>query len=220
MKIKQMPIADRPREKLFHYRDVKRLKTDELLAIILGSGTKKHNVLSLSKKIVKLIMSRERSVTIDDLEKIDGIGSTKTGQILAALEFGKRFNDARKNRFIISPADIWKDLHAVKDSKKEHFYVYYLDTKNSIIQKELISLGTLNISVVHPREVFEPAIRHLAAHIILAHNHPSGDSTPSDPDIRATKQLVQAGRLLDIEVLDHVIISSTGYTSFKTNKLL
>jgi DNA repair protein RadC len=105
-------------------------------------------------------------------------------------------------------------------SKKEHFYVYYLDTRNSIIKKELISLGSLNASIVHPREVFEPAIRHLCAHIILSHNHPSGDSTPSEADILVTKKLQNAGKILDIEVLDHVVVCEKDFTSMKEKGLM
>lgn len=220
MKIKDYPKLDRPREKLLHYRDTSRLKTEELLAIILGSGNKSENVLVLARKILKLITANLGHVTIADFEKIRGIGKTKAAQTVATLELGHRFADLKKQRSVISPADIWKDLHAVRESKKEHFFVYYLDIKNTIIKKELISLGSLNASIVHPREVFEPAIRNLAAHIILAHNHPSGDPSPSEADIQITKKIVQAGKILDIEVLDHVVIASVGFTSLKENKLI
>ena len=220
MRIKDLPTVDRPREKLLRYRNAGRLKTEELFAIILGTGRKGENVLSLARKIVKTLHETEPSVLFGTLQAVKGIGQTKTSQILAVIELRKRLNDIYKTKDVLSPSDIWKDMLPTHTSKKEHFYVYYLDTRNSIIKKELISLGSLNASIVHPREVFEPAIRNLCAHIILSHNHPSGNSAPSESDILVTKKLQNAGKILDIEVLDHVVVCEKGFTSMKEKGLM
>lgn len=215
-----MPTVDRPREKLLRYKSANRLKTEELFAIILGTGRKGENVVSLARKIVKTLSNAEQSSLFNTLQSINGIGPTKMAQILAVIELRKRLNDLYETKDVLSPSDIWKDMLPTHTSKKEHFYVYYLDTRNSIIKKELISLGSLNASIVHPREVFEPAIRNLCAHIILSHNHPSGDSTPSEADVLVTKKLQNAGKILDIEVLDHVIVCEKGFTSMKEKGLM
>lgn len=220
MRIKDIPSVDRPREKLMRYKSANRLKTEELFAIILGTGRKGENVISLARKIVKTLSTSEPSSLFGILQEVKGIGQTKTAQILAVIELGKRLNDIYKTKDILSPGDIWKDMLATHTSKKEHFFVYYLDTRNSIIKKELISLGSLNASIVHPREVFEPAVRNLCAHIILCHNHPSGDPTPSEADILVTKKLLNAGKIMDIEVLDHVIVCEKGFTSMKEKGLM
>ena len=187
-----MPKVDRPREKLLRYKSASRLKTDELFAIILGTGRIGENVLVLARRIVKTLHDSEPSSLFEVLQGTKGIGQTKAAKILAVIELSKRLSDTHKAKDVLSPSDIWKDTLPTHTSKKEHFYAYYLDTRNSIIKKELISLGSLNASIVHPREVFEPAIRNLCAHIILSHNHPSGDSTPSEADVLVTKKLQNA----------------------------
>ncbi len=221
MRIKDLPNVDRPREKLMRYKSASRLKTEELFAIILGTGRKGENVLTLAKRVCTALSHRvgEKGL-FADLIKIRGMGNTKVMQILSVIELGERLHDKNRAKEILSPSDIWKDMLSTHMSKKEHFYVYYLDTRNSIIKKELVSLGSLNASIVHPREVFEPAIRHLCAHIIHSHNHPSGDSTPSGADILVTKKLQNAGKILDIEVLDHVVVCEKDFTSMKEKGLM
>lgn len=120
----------------------------------------------------------------------------------------------------MKPRDVWNELSEIRGSKKEHFIVFYLDIQNQMIKKEIISIGILNTSLVHPRELFEPAIKHLAAQILISHNHPSGDCTPSDDDIKLTKRLIEAGKILGIEIIDHVIVSSTKCFSFKEHKCM
>ncbi len=176
--------------------------------------------MALARRIVKILRDSDPTSLFKNLEETKGIGQTKTAQILAVIELRKRLNDIYETKDILSPADIWKDMLPTHTSKKEHFYVYYLDTRNSIIKKELISLGSLNASIVHPREVFEPAVRNLCAHIILSHNHPSGDSTPSEADVLVTKKLQNAGKIMDIEVLDHVVVCEKGFTSMKEKGLM
>lgn len=218
--LKSLPTIDRPQEKLLRYKSASRLKNEELLAIILRTGTVGENILALAKRVLKLLEAQKENLTVDLLRQINGIGSAKAAQLFAVIELGKRLNPPHDIKGILSPIDIWKDMRSTYASKKEYFYVYYLDTRNNIIKKELISLGSLNASIVHPREVFEPAIRNLCAHIILSHNHPSGDSTPSEADILVTKKLQSAGKILDIEVLDHVIVCVNEFTSLKEKGLL
>lgn len=220
MKIKDLPRVDRPREKLLKYGSDK-LSTTELLAILLRTGIKGKNVVELSNQILKLFGTDTlQSITIADLKKIKGLGSVKAAEITAAIALGKRLTVAKAPMKAISPESVFEALHDIRSLKKEHFVAFYLDTKNIEIARETISIGTLNASLVHPREVFEPAIRHSAASIIIAHNHPSGDVSPSHEDMQITKKLVDAGQLLDIHILDHIIVSSHTYLSFKEKGFL
>ena len=144
---------------------------------------------------------------------------TRAGRVVyAALTVSKRLT--QHCGIFLKPQDIWDTLRDIREHKKEHFVVFYLDTRNQEIKRDIVSIGTLNYNLVHPREVFEPAIRNLSAGIIVAHNHPSGCLEPSDEDLSLTKRLVQAGKLLGIEVLDHVIVTCDGYMSFKQKSLL
>lgn len=137
----------------------------------------------------------------------------------AIWELAKRFSGKRPGIYL-KPRDIWEELRDIREQKKEHFVVFFLDTRNQEIKREIISIGTLNYNLVHPREVFEPAVKNLAASVIVAHNHPSGCLEPSDEDLSLTKRLTQAGKLLGIELLDHVIVAKTGFSSFKEKGLI
>jgi DNA repair protein RadC len=218
MKIKDLPKIDLPREKLQKY-GVNKLTDFELLAILLGSGIKGLNVLQLSKKVLQIISKIGKDkIAFDDLLKIKGLGRAKASQILAIIELSRRL-DVDKSE-VLSPEDIWKLCADIRDSKKEHFVAFYLDTQNRLIERQIISVGTLNSSLVHPREVFEPAIRLSAASIIIAHNHPSGKLDPSEEDLTITKKLIEAGKILGIEIIDHVIVSRNLYSSFKKGGFL
>jgi len=220
MKIKDLPKVDRPREKLQKY-GVEKLSDKELMAIILGAGIKGCNVVELSKKVLNLISKIGiDNITIKNLLDIKGLGQTKASQIISSLELGRRLLKDKKSELIMSPKDVWEKMEDLRDSKKEHFVVFYLDTRNQIIKREIISIGTLNASLIHPREVFEPAIRNNTAQIIIAHNHPSGVTEPSEEDKMVTKRLVDAGKLLGIEVLDHIIVTNTAYSSHKSELLI
>lgn len=140
-------------------------------------------------------------------------------RLTALAVLGKRLASKPAGCFL-KPKDVWDALPEVRGAKKEHFLVFYLDTRNNEIKRETVSIGTLNYNVVHPREVFEPAVRNLAAGVIVAHNHPSGCLEPSDEDLSLTKRLCQAGKLLGIEVLDHVIITRDAFSSFKQKNLM
>ena len=212
-KIKDLENIDLPREKLAKYGSEK-LKDYELLAILLGSGIKGLNVLELSKKILKIVEKiGAKNISLDDLLKIKGLGKAKASQVFVLFELGKRLNSENKVE-ILSAQDVWKLCSDVCESKKEHFLAFYLDTQNRLIERQIISIGTLNSSLVHPREVFEPAIVLHSASIIIAHNHPSGDLTPSDEDNKITERLIESGKILGIEIIDHIIVTKKGCISF------
>ncbi len=219
MKLKDLSKIDLPREKLEKYGHQK-LADYELLAILLGSGTKGENVLELSKRIIKIIKKTgPNKITIKNLLEIKGLGKAKASQIISTIELSNRFKNTDKPE-ILSPSDVWNFCSDIRILQKEHFVVFYLDTQNCLIERQTISIGTLNASLVHPREVFEPAISKLCANIIIAHNHPSGKLEPSEEDKQVTKRLVEAGKILGIEILDHIIVSKTGYFSFQQKNLL
>lgn len=212
MKIKDLPKIELPREKLEKY-GVKKLADFELLAILLGSGIKGLNVLQLSKKILTVIQKIGiKKITLNDLLEIKGLGIAKASQILSAIVFGERLSMERK---ILKAEDIWNFCVDIRDSKKEYFVVFYLDTHSCLIERQIISIGILNMSLVHPREIFEPAIKHCAASIIVAHNHPSGNCEPSQDDIEITKRLKEAGKILGIEIIDHIIVTKNKFISIK-----
>jgi len=215
MKIKDLSPVDRPREKLLRY-GVDKLTTSELLAILLRTGTAQINVVQLANQILKTFPNEKiLTAKLVDLINIPGVGETKACELLAMIELGQRLLHGKQSALLLSPFDVWKELHDIRGQKKEHFVVFFLDSRNQEIKREIISIGTINANLVHPREVFEPAIKHNAAQIIIAHNHPSGNPTPSSEDTSITRRLVEAGRILGIEVLDHVIVSKSGHISFR-----
>lgn len=199
------------------------LSLQELLQIILRTGNKGESVVTLAQKLLTHFgnLQNLKEASIEELMSIKGIGLAKAVQIKAALELGRRAEITleRKQKKIISPQDVFKLMKSkLKDYSKEHFYIISLNSRNAIISE--ISIGTLNASLVHPREVFAEAIRQRANSIILVHNHPSGDPTPSKDDIKITKKLKEAGKILGIEVLDHIIITRNSYSSFKNKNLM
>jgi DNA repair protein RadC len=220
MPIQNIHKIEQPRERLQKHGQDK-LTTAELLAIILRTGPKGSNVMKLAESA----LSKYKGISLAnagfmDLRKIKGIGPVKAGELLACFELGRRMLKDKQSTLILSPGEVWEQLKDIRQSKKEHFVVFFLDTQNQEIKREVVSIGTLNSSLIHPREVFEAAIQNLASHIIISHNHPSGSLEPSNEDLSVTKRLVDAGRLLGIEVLDHVIVTSTGCMSFKEKSLL
>jgi len=219
-KIKDLPKVERPREKLMQYGPEK-LSNSELLAILLRSGKKGENVIELANKILKRFSKDELpNLTFNDLKHYSGLGPAKACEIVACFELGKRLLRDKKTEIYLKPKEIWEELKDLRDHKKEHFVIFYLDSRNQEIKKEIVSVGSLNANLVHPREVFEPAVRYLAAQIVLAHNHPSGDPEPSEDDLEITKRLVESGKILGIEVIDHIIITKTGFISFKEKNLI
>ena len=218
MKIKDLAKVDMPREKLEKYGEAK-LQDHELLAILLGSGIKGTNVIELSKKILATIRKTgQETITLTDLRAIKGLGAAKAAQVMAVIALTKRFT--KEVPEILSAADIWNLCADIRGSKKEHFIAFYIDTQNRLIERQIISVGTLNASLVHPRELFEPAIRLHAASVIVAHNHPSGILTPSSEDREVTRRLQQAGQIVGIQIVDHVIVSESAFYSFEQKSLL
>ena len=218
--IKNIPKIDRPREKLIQYGPEK-LSNSELLALLLRSGNKDVNAIELAGKILKKFGAKELpNLNFKDLTKISGLGPAKACEIIACFELGKRLLKDKKAQIFLTPKEIWEELKDLRNHKKEHFVIFYLDSRNQEIKRETISIGSLNANLVHPREVFEPAVRNLTAQIILAHNHPSGDPTPSEDDLEITKRLVESGKILGIEVIDHIIVAKNDFFSFKERKLI
>jgi len=210
---------DLPREKL-EKTGVSSLKDEELLAVILRTGYKGKNVLQLAKEILKQYPADDFiRIPLSKLRGIKGVGLAKAALIAAAIELVKRGLD--KNIISIKkPTDILPYVSDIKTKQKECFLVFYLNARNEILRREFVSVGILTASLVHPREVFAPAIIQPAASVIFVHNHPSGDSTPSDEDLKLTNRLVSAGEILGIEVLDHIIVTKTGFLSMKGKGLI
>ncbi|MDY0210005.1 MAG: DNA repair protein RadC [Acholeplasma sp.] len=220
--IKEMPENERPREKLIQ-NGVESLSNIELLAILLQTGTKKYSVVELSKKIIFSLddLGEFNRLSYQELTKLEGIGQAKATTILATLEFSKRvFNqlNGRKSQ-ISSPKDIYMLYqHKLDQLEQEHFYTLYLDTKNQIISEKLIFIGTLNQSVIHPREIYKHAVKVSANSVIFIHNHPSGDSSPSQADYKTTTQLEQSGQIMGVQVIDHIVIGKNQFFSIKENR--
>ncbi|NLN88106.1 MAG: DNA repair protein RadC [Syntrophomonadaceae bacterium] len=222
-----MPTDMRPREKLAKL-GAEGLNDHELLAIILGNGTRDTSALELANQLLGTYSSLRhlQEKSIEELQQIKGIGQAKAVTIKAALEIGRRIAIDGETRFLIrSPEDVQEYADAVlvpemRDYDREHFMVLYLDRKGGVITQESVSVGGLHSSIVHPREVFKTAVKRSAASIILAHNHPSGDPAPSRQDIEITRRLIEAGRIMGIEIIDHVIIGENIYCSFKEKGLI
>lgn len=223
--IKELPVSERPREKLYKY-GCEHLANAELIAIIIRTGSKTKSAIDLARNVLALDdlgLAYLNDCTLQELTEINGMGKCKSAQLLAAIELGKRVMSYNKEDMIKirSPRDIVNVImYQMMHLKKEYFKAILLDTKNQVISIENISIGDLSSSIVHPREVFKVAIKKSSASIILAHNHPSGDPNPSREDINITKRLSDAGRILGINVIDHVIIGNEKYISFKEEGIL
>ncbi|PIR41998.1 MAG: hypothetical protein COV30_00745, partial [Candidatus Yanofskybacteria bacterium CG10_big_fil_rev_8_21_14_0_10_37_15] len=218
--IKDLPKVDRPREKLEKYGP-ERLSDSELLAILLRTGSEGINVVELSNKILRKFSGAGLAkASAKELKNTFGLGSAKACEIVACYELGRRHLQNKQSVLLLSPKDVWDELKDIRDHKKEHFVIFFLDSRNQEIKREIISVGSLNANLVHPREVFEPAVRHLAAQVIIAHNHPAGDPSPSQEDSDITQQLVDAGKILGIEIMDHVIVTKDGFLSMRQKGIL
>jgi len=211
--IKQISIDQRPRERL---KAGNILNDAEMLALILGNGTKGENVIDLSHRLISTYgLEKLNSLSLQELMKIKGIGLAKASKLIAAFELSKRVSSGKIcEKVVKNPSDIASYyISKLKDMKKEYFIAVFLDSKNKIIKDEVISIGTLNSSLVHPREVFKEAIRCSANSIILVHNHPSGSVEASDEDYRVNKVLIETGELVGIKVLDHLVVGKEDFRS-------
>lgn len=214
-KLKDLPNHEKPREKLIE-KGVGGLRSDELLAILLRTGREGRSVLEIASDILKKYpMKKLLSLSYKDLIKIKGIDSSKACTLLASFELTKRALEVEDNNLpkIHSAKDAVSHLQEIRKAKREHFVALYLDARNQLIHKEIISVGTLNTNLVHPREVLKPALEHLAANIIVAHNHPSGDPNPSDDDREVTERLKKAGELMGIELVDSLVVIENEFKS-------
>ncbi len=213
---------DLPRERLMKY-GVEALKDHELLAIMLGTGYRGQNVLEVAQAILKTHPREDlMQMSLDQLSHLKGLGKVKASTLVAAFELARRGLQQGLGVLpaISCPAETVALLAEIKDQRKEYFLCLYLNGRNQVIHKEVISIGSLSASIVHPREVFQVAVHHSAASIILAHNHPSGDVSPSKDDIELTGRLVKAGEIMGIEVLDHIIIGTGDFLSLKERGLM
>ena len=223
--INDLPYSERPRERLMKH-GAEALSTPEVLALILGRGIKGEPVMLTAQKLLNHFGNLQNiaSASLKELHEIRGIGTAKAAQIKAAFELGRRLEDPdyqADSKSISSPQDAVKSVQQeLKGKKKEHFYIICLDTRNRVIDKSLISMGNLDSSIVHPREVFKYAISSLAASVIFIHNHPSGELEPSTEDVNLTKRMYEAGELLGIPVLDHIIVNDHNFLSLKTRNLI
>lgn len=217
--IKDFPQDERPRER-FVQNGPQSLSNHELVAILLRSGTKDESVLQLSNRLLTQFEGLRllKDASLDEITSIKGIGTAKAIQLLAAVEIGRRISNlSYEDRYIIrSPEDganyVMNDMRFLS---QEHFVCLYLNTKNQVLHKQTVFIGSLNASIVHPREVFKEAFRRSAASIICVHNHPSGDPSPSREDIEVTKRLFECGKIIGIDVLDHLIIGENKFVSLK-----
>ncbi|MDQ1001338.1 DNA repair protein RadC [Neobacillus sp. NPDC093182] len=217
--IRDFPQDERPRER-FIQNGPASLSNHELIAILLRTGTKDESVLQLSNRLLTNFEGLRllKDATLEEMTEIKGIGQAKAIQILAAVEIGRRITNLNyTDRYVIrSPEDganyVMNDMRFLS---QEHFVCLYLNTKNQVLHKQTIFIGSLNASIVHPREVFREALKRSAASIICLHNHPSGDPAPSREDIEVTKRLVECGKMIGIDVLDHLIIGENKFVSLK-----
>lgn len=222
--IKDVPKEERPRERMIKYGATK-LTNQELVAILLGTGTRNESVMDLANRVlmhfegIKLLSE----ATIEELTAIRGIGNAKGISMLAAIELGRRIQQYQPaDRYTIRSPEDGADyvMEEMRNLNQEHLVALFLNTKNEIIHQQTIFIGSLNASIVHPREIFREAVKRSAASVICAHNHPSGDPTPSKEDIHVTRRLVEAGKIMGIELLDHIVIGNQSYTSLKESGYL
>jgi DNA repair protein RadC len=222
--VRDLPRQERPRERLQKF-GAEALSAQELLALVIGRGIPKKSVMNIAQELLAKFgnIRAISQATIEELSQIKGIGLAKAAQLKACFELGKReeLEPELKNFDIKDPESVVRAIRAsIKDKAKEHFKLILLNPRNKIIGISTISIGTLNASLVHPREVFKDAIVHSAASVVLAHNHPSGDPEPSEDDIKITKKLVESGKILGIDVIDHIVVGKNSFLSFKERGLI
>ena len=216
--IKDMPEHSRPREKL-RERGASALTDEELVAAILGRGVKGLDVVAMSKSVAKLIREHKENLSVDRLTSVPGMGLAKAAQILSAFELARRYL-LKETVKIKSAKDILPLVADIADKKQEYFVCISLNGANEVIEKRIVTIGLVNSSQIHPREVFADVIADRAAAVIFAHNHPSGDPKPSEVDAKTHKQLTEAGKILGLRILDHIIVTKKGYFSFQEAGLI
>lgn len=219
MNLKKLPDEEKPRERLMKYGK-ENISTNELIEIILKSGTKKHGLKEISHNILSSVnnISELKDMEVNTLMNIEGMSKIKAIELAAAIELGKRVctdDNYKELVYLTNPNNIINYFHNLfKNQKQELFYVVYLDNQKKYIDKKLLFKGTVNYSLVHPREIFKEAYMLSASHIICIHNHPSGDASPSNNDIEITRKIKEIGNIHGIGLLDHIIIGDNNYYSF------
>ena len=230
--VRDLPRTERPRERLQEFGS-EALSAQELLALVLGRGVGGESVMTTAQKLLARFGSLQEVMqgSLEDLQSIRGIGLAKAAQIKACMEIARRCEEhaseslketaRHKQKPIVSPHAIYKLVNSkIRNYAKEHFLVLSFDIRNKLLGIDTVAVGTLTANLVHPRETFDAAIRRHASHIIVAHNHPSNDTEPSSEDIETTRRLAQAGKILGIELVDHIIVSPLGFLSLKEKQLL
>lgn len=213
---------DMPRERLLNC-GAEALRDEELLAVLLGTGYRGRHVLEVARGILEQFANEELvELDLAQWRRVKGVGKVKAAQLVAAFELARRgLGKGLGTRPVIaSPADALPLLEEIRDQRREHFLCLYLNARNQVIFREVVSIGSLSASIVHPREVFQAAIAHSAASVVLSHNHPSGDVSPSRDDIELTRRLVRAGEIMGIDVLDHIIMAAQDFLSMKERGLM
>ncbi len=217
VRLRDLPRVERPRERLLE-RGASALKDEELLVVLLGTGFRGRGSAEMATQLLQGGLAALIASGPAELMSVPGVKGAKASRLLAALELGRRAfgrEDPCEAPTLSGPQDVVRLLGGIRRARKEHFVAVFLNARHQVIKQETISVGTLNASLVHPREVFQPAVGESAASVILAHNHPSGDPTPSEEDVQLTARLVEAGRIMGIEVLDHLVVASRGWVSMK-----
>ena len=230
--VRDLPRTERPRERLQEFGS-EALSAQELLALVLGRGVGGESVMMTAQKLLARFGSLQGVLqgSLEDLQDVKGIGLAKAAQIKACMEIARRRDEhaaeslqettRHKQKLVVSPHTVFKLVNSkIRNYAKEHFLVLSFDIRNKLLGIDTVAIGTLTASLVHPRETFDAAIRRHASHIIVAHNHPSDDVEPSQEDIETTRRLTQAGKILGIELVDHIIVSPIGFLSLKEKRLL
>ena len=227
--VRDLPQAERPRERMQKF-GIEALSAQELLMLLLGRGVRGESIATCAQKLLSQFGSLEgiMQASLEDLQTVKGIGFAKAAQLKACMEISRRKEQAgeslaesQKGNAVVSPQAVSRLVQAkISNYAKEHFLVVSFDVRNKVIGIDTVTVGTLNASIVHPRETFDTAIRRHASHIILAHIHPSNDTEPSSQDLAITNRLAQAGKILGIELVDHIIVGQSGFLSFKERQLL
>jgi DNA repair protein RadC len=213
--------TERPRERLLDL-GAGVLTDAELIAVLLGTGSAGTPALAAASRVAAAVnVRRLHHAAPEDLLPIRGVGRARAAQLLAAAELGRRlWPDGDTTPLVRGPESVYELTQDIRRTNREHFVGFYLNSRNQVLRREIISIGSLNASIVHPREVYLPAVAMSAASVVLAHNHPSGDPTPSEEDLAITRRLLEAGRILGIDLLDHVVVARDSYASFKERRLL
>ncbi len=221
-RLADLPPASRPREKLTA-RGASALSQAELLALLLGGGTPREHVLALATRLIRRhSLDGLCRLELSEWVAIDGIGTARAGRVLAGLELGRRAVAASQQdqASISTPVAAWQQVRDLGSERREHLVGLYLDGRNRLLARETLSMGSLNTTRTHPREILEPALRHLSLGFILAHNHPGGSSEPSPEDLEFTRGIGRAAMLLDIGFYDHLVVTRRGFTSMRERGLM